>query len=59
MLGLVGLIIAVPILATIKILIEELWIKPLEERSGTLSGDLMRDGSVAAGAARVSVPPDR
>jgi predicted PurR-regulated permease PerM len=59
LLGFVGLIIAVPILATIKILIEELWIKPLEERSGTLSGDLMKDGSLPAGATQVSVPPDR
>jgi predicted PurR-regulated permease PerM len=30
LLGFVGLIIAVPILATIRILIDELWIKPLE-----------------------------
>ena len=29
--GFVGLIVAVPILGTIKILIEELWISPLEE----------------------------
>jgi hypothetical protein len=28
--GFVGLIVAVPILATVKILIEELWTKPLE-----------------------------
>jgi hypothetical protein len=31
--GFVGLIVAVPILATIKVLIEELWINPLERRS--------------------------
>jgi predicted PurR-regulated permease PerM len=31
--GFVGLIVAVPILATIKILVEELWINPLERRS--------------------------
>lgn len=31
--GFVGLIVAVPILATVKILIEELWIKPIERRS--------------------------
>ena len=31
--GFVGLIVAVPILATLKILIEELWVKPLERRS--------------------------
>jgi predicted PurR-regulated permease PerM len=36
LLGFVGLIVAVPILATIKILIEELWIKPQEERSSQL-----------------------
>jgi predicted PurR-regulated permease PerM len=29
--GIVGLIVAVPVLATIKILIEELWILPIEE----------------------------
>lgn len=31
--GFVGLIVAVPILATVKILIEELWVKPLERRN--------------------------
>jgi predicted PurR-regulated permease PerM len=31
--GFVGLIVAVPILATIKVLIEELWISPVERRS--------------------------
>jgi predicted PurR-regulated permease PerM len=30
--GFVGLIIAVPIIATVKILIEELWVNPLEQR---------------------------
>jgi predicted PurR-regulated permease PerM len=34
--GFIGLIVAVPILATIKILIEELWIRPIEQ------GDLER-----------------
>lgn len=34
--GFVGLIVAVPILATVKILIEELWIRPIEQ------GDLER-----------------
>jgi predicted PurR-regulated permease PerM len=29
--GFVGLIVAVPILATVKILIEELWVSPIEE----------------------------
>jgi predicted PurR-regulated permease PerM len=32
MFGFVGLIIAVPIIATFKILVEELWVKPLERR---------------------------
>jgi hypothetical protein len=32
----------VPILATIKILIDELWIKPQEERSGNLIVDPAR-----------------
>jgi predicted PurR-regulated permease PerM len=40
LLGFVGLIVAVPILATIRILIDELWIQPLEERNGTLTDDL-------------------
>jgi predicted PurR-regulated permease PerM len=30
--GFVGLIVAVPILVTVRILVEELWIRPLEER---------------------------
>ena len=30
--GFVGLIVAVPILVTVRILIEELWVKPMEER---------------------------
>jgi len=33
--GFVGLIVAVPIIATIKILIEELWVLPLEQRHET------------------------
>ena len=38
--GFVGLIVvAVPILATLKILIEELWVKPLERRSRSTGGD--------------------
>jgi predicted PurR-regulated permease PerM len=32
--GFVGLLVAVPILATITILIDELWVKPLEQRDG-------------------------
>lgn len=38
--GFVGLIVAVPILATIKILVEELWIKPVERSERTFDGDL-------------------
>jgi predicted PurR-regulated permease PerM len=38
--GFVGLIVAVPILATVKILIEELWIKPVELSDRTFSGEL-------------------
>jgi predicted PurR-regulated permease PerM len=30
--GFVGLVVAVPILATVQILIDELWVKPMEER---------------------------
>ncbi len=33
LLGFVGLIVAVPIIATVKILIEELWVVPLERRA--------------------------
>jgi predicted PurR-regulated permease PerM len=40
LLGFVGLIVAVPILATIRILIDELWIKPLDESGVGPSGDL-------------------
>jgi predicted PurR-regulated permease PerM len=38
--GFVGLIVAVPILSTIKILIEELWIKPVERNDRAFTGDL-------------------
>ena len=34
--GFVGLIISVPILVTVKVLIEELWVRPIERRSGRL-----------------------
>ena len=37
--GFVGLIVAVPILVTIKILLEELWINPLEHNRLGLSDD--------------------
>lgn len=42
--GFVGLIIAVPILATLRILIQELWIEPMEQRNLTLA----KPGPVAA-----------
>jgi predicted PurR-regulated permease PerM len=47
--GFVGLIVAVPILVTIKILIEELWIRPIERR----------DLEVAAEESAALEPPDR
>jgi putative heme transporter len=34
--GFVGLIISVPIIVTVKILIEELWVRPIERRPGGL-----------------------
>jgi predicted PurR-regulated permease PerM len=37
--GFVGLIVAVPIIVTIKILIEELWVKPLEHGAGEGEGE--------------------
>ena len=42
--GFVGLIVAVPILATIRVLIQELWIIPIEQRSLALA----KPGAVAA-----------
>ena len=38
--GFVGLIISVPIIVTVKILIEELWVKPVEDSDGSFTGDL-------------------
>ena len=38
--GFVGLIVAVPILATIKILVQELWIKPVENNDSAFNGEL-------------------
>ena len=38
--GFVGLIVAVPILSTFKILVEELWIKPVEHSNRAFTGDL-------------------
>jgi predicted PurR-regulated permease PerM len=42
--GFIGLIVAVPILGTIRVLIQELWILPMEERNLTLA----KPGPVAA-----------
>ncbi len=55
--GFVGLIVAVPILATIRILIEELWIKPVEHTDRAFTGELTSSPvtdvvSVAGGPAR-------
>ncbi|MGZ4165162.1 MAG: AI-2E family transporter [Solirubrobacteraceae bacterium] len=38
--GFVGLIVAVPILSTFKILIEELWVKPVEDSDRAFTGEL-------------------
>lgn len=43
--GFVGLLVAVPILATITILIDELWVKPLEERDGRAPIEQIRRSS--------------
>ena len=62
--GFVGLIVAVPILATVRILIQELWIKPVEHNDRAYSGDLtsspMEMVSVAGGSARrhLELPDD-
>jgi predicted PurR-regulated permease PerM len=53
--GFVGLIVAVPILATIKILIEELWIKPNEESER----QLLLDGHGETTTNMVSVAAER
>jgi len=51
--GFAGLIVAVPILATVKILVEELWVKPVEQSDRAYTGELtsspMRVVSVAGG----------
>ena len=36
--GFIGLIVAVPILSMIVILVEELWVKPMEDPTSTLGG---------------------
>lgn len=60
--GFVGLIVAVPILATVKILVEELWINPVEHNDRAYDGDLtsspMSVVSVAGGHAQRAVDRD-
>lgn len=62
--GFVGLIVAVPILATVRILIQELWIKPVEHSDRAYTGDLttspMEMVSVAGGSAQrhLELPDD-
>jgi hypothetical protein len=60
--GFLGLIVAVPILATIKILVEELWIKPVEQRDHAFTGELMSSPrealSVAGGQAQRQAESD-
>jgi predicted PurR-regulated permease PerM len=62
--GFVGLIVAVPILATVRILIQELWIKPVEHSDRAYTGDLtsspMEMVSVAGGSAKrhLELPDD-
>jgi predicted PurR-regulated permease PerM len=51
--GFVGLIVAVPILATVRVLIDELWIKPMEERTLTLA----TPGPIAAEPTPLVRPP--
>ncbi len=58
--GFVGLIVAVPILATVRVLIDELWIKPVEHSDRAFTGDLTSSSvtdvvSVAGGPARRQV----
>jgi predicted PurR-regulated permease PerM len=54
--GFVGLIVAVPILSTFKILVEELWVRPVEKSDEAFTGELMASPmhvvSVAGGPGR-------
>ncbi|MHB8660010.1 MAG: AI-2E family transporter [Solirubrobacteraceae bacterium] len=60
--GFLGLIVAVPILATISILVEELWIKPVEHSDRTFTGGLTSSPrealSVAGGQAQRQAESD-
>jgi predicted PurR-regulated permease PerM len=57
--GFVGLIVAVPILSTCKILVEELWIKPVEHSDRAFTGELTNAPvhvvSVAGGTSTATV----
>jgi predicted PurR-regulated permease PerM len=59
--GFVGLIVAVPIIATVKILIEELWVNPLERRHEARALDQPPPRSpseIVVASARRRPPPD-
>jgi len=60
--GFLGLIVAVPILATVRILVDELWIKQVEHGDRGFTGELtsspMEVVSVAGGPARRAREPD-
>jgi predicted PurR-regulated permease PerM len=56
--GFVGLIISVPIIVTVKILIEELWVRPIERRPGGLEVTA-DDGAVETSSEVVSVTGPR
>ena len=57
--GFVGLIVAVPILSTLKILVEELWVKPVEHSdrafTGEMTGSPVHVVSVAGGSSTRTV----
>ena len=60
--GFVGLIVAVPILVTAKILVEELWVKPVEKTDRSFTGELtgapVHVVSVAGGPPQRAAPDD-
>jgi predicted PurR-regulated permease PerM len=60
--GFVGLIVAVPILSTFKILVEELWVRPVKHSDRAFTGELTNSAahvvSVAGGSSTSTVPPE-
>jgi predicted PurR-regulated permease PerM len=60
--GFVGLIVAVPILSTFKILVEELWVRPVEHSDRAFTGELTSSPvhvvSVAGGSSTRAAPPE-